>query len=154
PGSKVLFYTDFSEDKVGNFARGLRYVDGQLDVVERDGVKMLRSTARSTLLIPVGRKLPQRFTLEIDVLAPPEPCCGYDLVAFEGGRELDRGEESVEVNWNVDATTLIGSGMGANSQIKHAEAMQTQMLGKVAHIRLLMDSGYFKLYTNERRTFN
>jgi outer membrane protein OmpA-like peptidoglycan-associated protein len=154
PGSKVLFYTDFSEDKVGNFARGLRYVGGQLDVVERDGMKMLRSTARSTLLIPVGRTLPQRFTLEIDVLSPPDPCCGYDLVAFEGGRDLDRGDESVEVNWNPDGTTLIGSGKGAESELKHTEAMQAQLLGKVAHIRLLMDSGYFKLYTNERRMYN
>jgi outer membrane protein OmpA-like peptidoglycan-associated protein len=154
PGSKVLFYTDFSEDKVGNFARGLRYVGGQLDVIERDGVKMLRSTARSTLLIPVGRKLPQRFTLEIDVLAPKDPCCGYDLVAFEGGAEMDRGDESVEVNWNTDAATLIGSGIGAGNQIKHTEAMQAQVLGRIAHIRLLMDSGYFKLYTNERRMYN
>ena len=29
PGSKVLFYTDFSEDRVGNFARALKYVQGR-----------------------------------------------------------------------------------------------------------------------------
>jgi hypothetical protein len=63
PGSKVLFYTDFSEDRVGNFARGLKYVSGPAEVVERDGAKVLRSTARSTLLVPIGRTLPQRFTL-------------------------------------------------------------------------------------------
>src|SRR5262245_6877822 len=28
PGSRILFYTDFSEDKVGNFARGVKYVSG------------------------------------------------------------------------------------------------------------------------------
>ncbi|HEX6052322.1 MAG TPA: hypothetical protein VFZ21_23815, partial [Gemmatimonadaceae bacterium] len=55
PGNKILFFTDFSEDKVGNFARGLKYVTGPIEVVERDGEKMLRSTARSTILIPVGR---------------------------------------------------------------------------------------------------
>ena len=69
PGSKVLFYTDFSEDRVGNFARALKYVNGPAEVVERDGVKMLRSTGRSTMLVNVGRPLPKRFTLEFDILA-------------------------------------------------------------------------------------
>ena len=33
PGSKVVFYTDFSEDRLGNFARGLKYVGGPVEVV-------------------------------------------------------------------------------------------------------------------------
>ena len=44
PGSRVIFFTDFSEDRVGNFARGLKFKSGQMEVVERDGVKVLRST--------------------------------------------------------------------------------------------------------------
>src|SRR5688572_25233796 len=54
PGSKIIFFTDFADDKVGNFARGLKYVSGPAEVVERDGAKVLRSTARSTMLIPTG----------------------------------------------------------------------------------------------------
>src|SRR5689334_13584243 len=42
PGNKVMFYTDFSEDRVGNFARGLKYVNGPMEIVERDDVKMMR----------------------------------------------------------------------------------------------------------------
>jgi len=153
PGSKVLFYTDFSDDKVGNFARGLRYIGGQLDVVDRDGVKMLRSTARSQFLIPVGKKLPQRFTLEIDVIAPTEPCCGYEAIAFEGGAELDRGDKSAEIHWHPNGTGIITSARGIGDA-NHPEAMQEQLRGRVAHIRVLMDSAYFKLYTNERRMYN
>ena len=153
PGSKVLFYTDFSEDKVGNFARGLRYVGGQLDIVDRDGVKMLRSTARSQFLIPVGKKLPQRFTLEIDVIAPTESCCGYEAIAFEGGAELDRGDASAEIHWHPNGVGIITSARGVGDA-NHPEAMQEQLRGRVAHIRVLMDSAYFKLYTNERRMYN
>ena len=153
PGNKVLFYTDFSEDRVGNFARGLKYGSGPLEVVERDGVKMLRSTGRSTFLIPVGRTLPQRFTLEIDVIAPPEPCCGYELLAFEGGAAMDRGDQSAWVAWNTTGTTMIGSGQTGNN-VAIPDAMRPRLLGQVAHIRVLMDSGYFKMYTNERRMYN
>ena len=155
PGSKVIFYTDFSEDRVGNFARGLKFKSGQMDVVDRDGVKMLRSTARSEFLIPVGRKLPERFTLELDVIAPPEPIGGYDLIAFEGGKDLDRDEKSAEINWETGGTLIIGGGQTAGtSAIKIPEAMTPLLNGQVAHIRVLMDSGYFKMYTNERRHYN
>ena len=152
PGSKVIFYTDFSEDRVGNFARGLKFKSGQMDVVERDGIKMLRATARSEFLIPLGRKLPDRFTLELDILAPPEPTAGYDQYAFEGGPELDRGATSTEINWQVDGTVLIGGGL--DGETKFPEVMQPLLMGRVVHLRVLMDGPYFKMYTNERRVYN
>jgi OOP family OmpA-OmpF porin len=155
PGSKVIFFTDFSEDRVGNFARGLKFKSGQMDVVERDGIKMLRSTARSQFLIPVGRKLPQRFTLELDVIAPPQSIGGYDLIALEGGTDLDRGNTSAEINWQTSGTLIMGGGQtSATSNVKFPDATESLLNGQVAHIRILMDSGYFKMYTNERRVYN
>jgi hypothetical protein len=56
PGSKIIFYTEFSEDRVGNFARGLKYKSGPGEVVERDGIKVLRAVGRTEFLIPVGKK--------------------------------------------------------------------------------------------------
>src|SRR5262245_44945701 len=58
PGNKVIFYTDFSEDKVGNFARGLKYRGGSAEIVERNDTKVLRATNTAEFLIPVGKKLP------------------------------------------------------------------------------------------------
>jgi outer membrane protein OmpA-like peptidoglycan-associated protein len=155
PGNKVIFFTDFSDDRVGNFARGLKYVAGQLDVVERDGVKMLRATERSELRIPVGKRLPQRFTLEIDVIAPPEPCCGYEVFSVEGGLTRDRGNGSAEIHWHPNGTLIIGGGTDAGkSSVSIPEAMRPSLMGKVAHVRILMDSAYLKMYVNERRMYN
>jgi outer membrane protein OmpA-like peptidoglycan-associated protein len=152
PGSRVIFYTDFSEDRVGNFARGLKYVGGQAEIVERDGMKVLRSTDRSTFLIPVGRRLPQRFTLEIDVLAPSVSPGGYDWVAFEGGAELDRGDKSAEVNWHAYGSTIIGGGRSGERPVPEGEG--DKRLGQLIHLRVLMDSAYFKMYANETRIHN
>ena len=152
PGNKVLFYTDFSEDRVGNFAQGLRYRSGQMDVVERDGIKMLRSTARSEFLIPLGGKLPERFTLELDLIPPPEGIGGYDLLAFEGGPTMDRGATSAEINWQVTGTTIIGG--GRDGELGFPDEVQPGLKGNVVHIRVLMDGPYFKMYTNERRIYN
>ena len=155
PGSKVIFYTDFSEDRVGNFARELKYVSGPTEIVERDDIKVLRSIGRAMFLIPVGSKLPQRFTLEIDVIAPTEPIGGYDYVAIEGGPELDRSEESAEVNWHPEGSVIIGGGQTVETSEKHLpEAEAAKALGQVTHLRILMDGEYFKMYANEKRLYN
>jgi OOP family OmpA-OmpF porin len=153
PGSKVLFYTDFSEDRVGNFARALKYVNGPAEVIDRDGVKMLRSTGRSTMLIPVGRALPPRFTLEIDILSTTPLLNGQ--LAFEGGSQLDRGDKSAEVSWSPNGTFIIGGGQNAGMSSKPiAEDVQKAIVGGVTHIRVLMDESYFKMFMNERRLYN
>lgn len=155
PGNRVIFYTDFSEDRVGNFARGLKYVGGQMDVVERDGIKVLRATERSIFRIPVGKQLPQRFTLEIDIIAPPVPCCGYEVFSIEGSMTRQRTAESAEIHWHPNATLIMGGGqtMGT-STVTIPEAIRPQLMGKPVHIRMLMDSAYLKLYVNERRIYN
>jgi hypothetical protein len=149
----VLFFTEFTEDRTGNFSRRLRYKGGAMDVVERDGVKVLRVTSRSEFVIPVGRTLPERFTLEIDVIAPPSR--KIDMVSFEGGRELDRGAQSANVTWNPGGLFIIGSGQDAsNSPVKIPDAMQPGLINTVTHLRVLMDGAYFKMYVNERRVYN
>lgn len=155
PGNQVIVYTDFSEDRVGNFARRLKYKSGQMDVVDRDGVKMLRSTSRSEFLIPVGRKLPERFTLEIDILTPTQGTGGYDQVAIEGGRDMDRDEGSAEINWNTTGTVIVGGGQNiGKSQLYFPEDVVAKLRGSVTHLRVLMDGPYLKFYSNERRVYN
>lgn len=155
PGNKVIFYTDFSEDRVGNFARGLKYRTGPIEVVELGGVKMLRSTGQSEFLIPVGKKLPDRFTLEIDVIAPRGSCSCYDVIAFEGGAELDRGDTSAEINWQRGGTTIISSAFNnRNMDVEIPGDVQEALKGSLVHVRVLMDGPYFKMYVNERRMYN
>jgi outer membrane protein OmpA-like peptidoglycan-associated protein len=155
PGSKVIFYTDFTEDKVGNFARGLKFKSGAMDVVERDGVRMLRSTSRGEFFLPVGKKLPERFTLEIDIISPTAHVGGYDHLAFEGGAVWDRDEKSAEINWTAEGSLIMGGGQNAGaSTVKFPDALAAANKQQPAHVRILMDGEYFKLYNNERRIYN
>ena len=153
PGNKVLFYTDFSEDRVGNFARGLKYVSGPAEVVELDGVKVLRATGPATFLVPLGRKLPQRFTLEIDAISPMSGAL-HRAVMFEGGSKWLADDQSAAVTWNVRGAWYEGSGRNMTSGVSIPEEMREEMTGTVVHLRVLMDSGYFKMYANERRLYN
>ena len=155
PGNKVLFYTDFSEDRVGNFARRLGYKSGPVEVVERDGVKVLRATGKSEFLIPLRKRLPERFTLEIDIIAPTGECCLFGVMWVEGGADMDRGDQSADVSWAPHGSVIAGGGQSvATSGVKIPEEMQPALRGGVAHVRVLMDAEYFKMYTNERRMHN
>jgi OmpA-OmpF porin, OOP family len=154
PGNRVIFYTDFSEDKVGNFARGVKYVNGPAEVVERDGAKVLRATGRAQFLVPVGKRLPERFTLEIDAIAPVSGIMS-EAVSFEGGAQMDRGAESASVTWNPHGAWIQGSGQNmGTSGVNIPEAMLPILADHVAHLRVLMDGAYFKMYVNERRLYN
>lgn len=152
PGNTVLFYTDFSEDKVGNFARGLKYRRGPVEVVERDGIKVLRATGDGEFLIPVGKKLPERFTLEVDVISPLGGLMNRALT-FEGGATSLADDKSAWITWNPHGAWIQGSGLDMSSSgVKAPDA--SVFAGHVTHIRVLMDSAYFKMYANERRLYN
>ena len=154
PGNKVIFYTDFSEDKVGNFARGLKYRGGPAEVVERNDAKVLRATGNAEFLIPVGKKLPERFTLEVDVIAPLSGSMNRAL-AFEGGATQLGDDNSAWITWNPQGGWIQGSGLNMSTGgAKVPDAMVSVLAGNVAHIRVLMDGAYFKMYANERRMFN
>ena len=154
PGNKVIFYTDFSEDKVGNFARGVKYRGGSAEIVERNDTKVLRATSPAEFLVPVGKKLPERFTLEVDVIAPLSGVMNRAL-SFEGGAEQAGDEKSAWVTWNPQGAWIQGSGLDMNSGGAHVpEAMASAFAGNTTHIRVLMDGAYFKMYANERRMYN
>jgi hypothetical protein len=105
------------------------------------------------MLIPIGAALPKRFTLEIDILSTTPLING--MLAFEGGRDLDRGDKSAEVSWSPNGTFIIGGGQNAGLSSKPiSEEVQAAIVGGVAHIRVLMDESYFKMYMNERRLYN
>lgn len=154
PGNKVLFFTDFSEDKVGNFARRLKYVSGPVEVVERDGAKVLRATGRGLFRIPLGRKLPEKFTLEIDAIAPLSGVMN-PAIEFEGTPDRDAGDNSVIVTWNPQGGWLYGAQYNmANGSVSVPDAMHSVYAGNIVHLRVLMDGAYFKMYANERRLHN
>ena len=154
PGNKVIFYTDFSEDKVGNFARGLKYRGGSAEIVERNDTKVLRATNNAEFLVPVGKRLPERFTLEVDVVAPLSGAMNRAL-SFEGGAEQGGDDKSAWITWNPQGAWIQGSGLNmATGGAQVPEGMASTIAGNVTHIRVLMDGAYFKMYANERRMYN
>jgi len=155
PGGQVLFATDFSQDALGNFPAGLKYLSGPLEVVQLDGVHLLRSIGPAEFLIPLSQPLPQDFTLEFELLARNSNCCSGEELAFEGSPQLNRSAGSAWVAWHHQYLGIIGGGQDlGSSTVRFSEELQGELLGQRALIQVMMSGTQFKLFTNGRQVAN
>ena len=149
PGNRVVFDIDFTEDKVGNFPQRLEFVSGQLEVVELDGVRMLKASDRSSFILPLKEALPERYTIEVDFLSKNGNWEAFEMSggreAYDGnGTKLDVGDKGVELY--TDNKQVLNSW--------YSTADQAKLPGTLVHIRVQGDGGYFKAYANEKRIVN
>ncbi|MEK6689275.1 MAG: hypothetical protein AABZ01_12565, partial [Gemmatimonadota bacterium] len=155
PGSQVLFATDFSQDAPGNFPAGLRYLSGPLEVVQADGVNLLRSIGHGEFIIPLAQPLPQDFTLEFELIARNSNCCAGEELAFEGSPQLARTSGSAQVLWHHQYLAILGGGQDmGTSTVRFSEDLQSELLGQRALIQVMMSGTQFKLFTNGRQISN
>ncbi|MCG8468877.1 MAG: OmpA family protein [Gemmatimonadetes bacterium] len=66
PGNTVAFALDLADEPVGRFpARQLEFMSGNAEIVERDGVPLIRYTAPTTFRVNLDEPLPDDYTLEL-----------------------------------------------------------------------------------------
>ena len=155
PGSQVLFATDFAQDALGNFPAGLKYLSGPLEIVQLEGVHLLRSIGPAEFIIPLSQPLPQDFTLEFDLIARNSNCCAGEELAFEGSPQLNRSAGSAWVAWHHQYTGIIGGGQDlGSSTVRFSEELQSELIGQRAQVQVMMSGTQFKLFTNGRQVAN
>ena len=99
PGSRTIFFTDFTEDQVGNFPKRLTFKNGQMEVVELDGgQRALKASSYSELHIPLPEALPQKFTVELDVINRDSRGVAANTFEISGGNALNDDKFTV-VGW-------------------------------------------------------
>ncbi len=68
PGDSVLMATDWTGERVGRFpASQLEFVSGNLEIVDRGGVKLLESRGSAGFQVVLPSVLPEQFTLEFNM---------------------------------------------------------------------------------------
>jgi OOP family OmpA-OmpF porin len=151
PGSRVIFFTDYAEDQVGNFPKRLLFRNGNMEVAEVDGQRFLRATTQSSFTIPLSEALPARFTIEIDVINRKS----LDGAAFQlqGTLVPFRDGRSSTISWGSGGAGLTGGG-GGETQYGYDDATRTRYRGKPAQLRVLGDGDYIKVYVDEKRFVN
>jgi OmpA-OmpF porin, OOP family len=67
-GDSIWLVTDWTNERVGRFpASQLEYVSGNMEIVEREGVKLLEAKSASVLRVTLPAELPEQFTIEFNL---------------------------------------------------------------------------------------
>ena len=149
PGQRTLFYSDFTEDQVGNFPQRLEFKTGGMEIVEFEGgQRALKATSQSDFLILLPEVLPERYTIELDVISRKGQGVGASTFEIFGGRERDH--ESSQVSWGNGYFNLEGGPVKVAFETHDTE----RYLGKPASFRMLGDGKYLKAYVDEKRVAN
>lgn len=153
PGQRTLFYSDFTEDQVGNFPQRLEFKTGTMEVVEFEGgQRALKASSPSELVIPLPAVLPDRYTIELDVINRGTNRVGANTIEVTGAESFS-DRVSIQVGWGHGGLQTSGGGLSSN-WVAAKEADRQRYLGNPASFRLLGDGKYLKIYVDERRLAN
>lgn len=154
PGQRTLFYTDFTDEEVGNFPRRLEFKSGSMEVVELDGVRALKASDASGFVVPLPEVLPAKFTLEIDVINRNSMGVAAQSIKVYGGTapKTDFDEERTRVTYGHLGWDVTGGGTTARGSFTSEEAQAA--MGQLVSVRVLGDGAYLKLYADGRRLAN
>jgi len=153
PGARTIYFTDFTEDQVGNFPKRLTFKNGQMEVVELDGgQRALKASSYSQLLIPLPEALPQKFTVELDVINRDSRGVAANTFEITGGGALNDSKYT-QVGWGHNGLSVSGGGVEGMS-IMAKDADVTRYVGHPASFRILGDGEALKLYADEKRIAN
>lgn len=153
PGARTIFFTDFTDDQVGNFPKRLEFKTGQLEVVELDGgTRALKASSASDLIIPLPEALPAKFTVELDVINRRSKGVAANTFELAGHRDLN-DRTHTHVGWGHNGLSIDGGGVQAMwAQAKDADV--ERYVGKPGSFRILADGSVLKLYVDEKRLAN
>jgi len=145
PGTDVLFQTDFAGQTVGDFPRNVQLKSGNAEIVNFNGGTYLRATDGTHVLIPLPTVLPQRFTLEFDMLAST----GWN-VTVETNPDPQGGQAHGVLKFSNSGDAYIDPDKGAASGSSIGQELKNQLI----HAAVMADSNYVKIYINGQRLGN
>jgi outer membrane protein OmpA-like peptidoglycan-associated protein len=158
PGERVIFAEDFTADRVGNFPRRLEFIVGNMEVVEWQGKRWLRSSGRSTLVIPLPEVLPERFTMELDLTLN----WNGTVISFGPRDRTDISDTHLfNSTWHENYVVLSGTTAGVQGPRREGGSVVDPRRyvghdpeGTMVRLRIDADGKYVKVYMNENRVAN
>ena len=152
PGQRTLYYNDFTDEQVGNFPRRLGFGSGSMEVVELDGQRALKASTSSGFVITLPETLPEKFTIELDVVNRNSNGVGAATVEIFPGGEADFAGKKTHVAYGHNGWDVDGGGTHATAMFTSEE--RGRLVGQPVGVKVLGDGPYLKLYADTRRLAN
>jgi OOP family OmpA-OmpF porin len=164
PGEKVLFAEDFSKDRVGNFPQRFELANGNAEVVQWKGKTWLRVTSAMQFRVKLPQTLPDRFTVEFDLIIPWNGMAfTTEHVKTESDQQIGSeglGEKAYVYLSGTEAGVARGP-EGAGKSMVDPRTVLTDLFAEDAQgfsrpvkVRVQVDGKYAKVYLDEARVAN
>ena len=166
PGARTLFEDDFEGTRTGNVPGSIRFIKGEIDVVEDRGNKVLRVLRESMFGVPMGER-PDLFTLEFDVYMEPNAALCVTTTKIDDYSRLDGMDSCGQAVAWMDMTALqLASGTGPLPHKTGFIAPDGSPSGtseygaypalseRYVPVRATLDGTYLKVYLDETRVVN
>lgn len=140
PGDRPIFLEDFSKDNVGDFPRRFEFRSGNMEIVEWQGKRWLRSGGTDVFGITLPETLPERFTME------------FDLAGSGNGMQINFVNDAPASGPHLDINTH--SAYLIADPIRGEGTLGVNTSEEPVKIRISVDGKYLKLYANEHRALN
>jgi outer membrane protein OmpA-like peptidoglycan-associated protein len=150
----LLFVEGFDEERVGNFPRRLEFIQGNMEVVEWQGARLLRgSDDLNRFAVALPETLPERFTIEFDFFREDRAHAGL-YVLFE---EFDLSRPWLYPDWATKAYDASQFTVGPQTGVigpRESLGDGERVRERVTPIRIHVDGSYAKMYVDEKRVAN
>jgi hypothetical protein len=129
----------------------VRPLSGRFDVVTQDGQQMLRAAEPTEFLITLAQRLPENFTIEVDLI--PKECCPPPDLTLEGTPEINQGPASAHLLWQADGYVAVVGGAENNREFPMPEDLQVELKGTLTQVGVSVQGKAIRLYTNGRELY-
>jgi hypothetical protein len=145
-GGRTLVAMNFAGTQVGDFPNGIEPNTGNLEVVDKNGQRMLRATSESSFLVTLPELMPQDFLLEFE-LVPKSGHGGYDF-SIEGTKDIDQGSQSIHLLWHSTNVRGVGGGGTNGFDAPMPEAVRAGLAGAPTTVVVSVTNQRIQFFAN------
>jgi len=150
PGSRTLFDLNLAGVPLGELPSQIKLLKGNLELADKDGIRMLKASNVSEFLLTLPEFLPENFTVEFELV--PKACCNPEDLAFEGTRAINQGAASARIAWDSDGYLNVTGG-GERYETKVPEDLAASLPGVLTQVAVSFAGNTVSLYTNGKRLY-
>ncbi len=166
PGARTLFEDTFESTRLGNVPGSIRFIKGDMEIIEDQGNNVLRLRPNSMFAVPMGED-PSLFTVEFDLYTESDAALCITRTPIDEYSQLSRMQTCGQAIAWMDMTALrLGSG-GYFSATETAfiapddSRSGTGSFGDLPAlaegylpVRITLDGTYLKAYVGDTRVVN
>ena len=168
PGARALFQDDFESTRLGNVPGSIRFIKGEMDVVEDRGNNVLRVGPASMFGVPMGER-PSLLTVEFDLYTEPNATLCITTTKLDDYSRIDQMNTCGQAVAWMDMTALtlssqvgraasprktgfIGPDGGSGGTSEYGD--YPALAERYVPVRATLDGTYLKVYLDETRVVN